>query len=92
MTIGIGRSTLASALVLSALTIAGPARAQPADLVLHNARIHTVDKDFSTAQAVAIRGERFVVVGDSATALKEAGPNTQVIDLGGRTVVVLRQT
>jgi predicted amidohydrolase YtcJ len=75
------------AALLGTLAFGSPARAQPADLILHNGKIATVDRDFSTAQAVAIRGERFVVVGDNAAALKEAGPNTQVIDLAGRTVV-----
>ncbi len=63
------------------------ALAQPADLVLRNARIHTVDQNSTIAQALAIRGGRFIVVGDDAAAMKEAGPSTQVIDLGGKTIV-----
>ena len=69
------------------LPAAGSAWAQPADLILHNGKIVTVDKDFTTTEALAVRGDRFVAVGDNATVLKEAGPNTQVIDLEGRTVV-----
>ena len=34
-----------------------------ADLVLHNGKIVTVDDQFSTAQAIAIKGERIVAVG-----------------------------
>jgi predicted amidohydrolase YtcJ len=63
------------------------ALAQSADTILRNGKIYTVDKAFGTAQAVAIRDGRFTAVGDEATVMKEAGPNTQVIDLGGRTVI-----
>jgi predicted amidohydrolase YtcJ len=66
---------------------ASAAFAQPADLILRNGRIVTVDARFSTAQAVAIRGGRFVAVGDDAAVAAQAGPSTQVVDLGGRTVV-----
>lgn len=87
MIFGVGLRAPAGALLLAALALAGSAAAQPADLILHNARIHTVDKAFSTARAVAIRGERIVAVGEEADVLKHAGPDTQRIDLGGRTMV-----
>jgi predicted amidohydrolase YtcJ len=78
-------SGLLAALLLSALL--GQASAQPADLILRNGTVHTVDAASRTAAAVAIRGDRFLAVGDDATVMKEAGPNTQVVDLGGRTVI-----
>ncbi|MGG5819752.1 amidohydrolase [Falsiroseomonas sp. HW251] len=64
---------------------AGLAQAQPAEMVLRNGRIHTVDAAFSTTDAVAIRGGRFVATGAAAEAM--AGPGTQVVDLGGRTAI-----
>ena len=57
-----------------------------ADLILHNGVVWTVDSKNTTAQAVAIRDGKFVVVGSNADALKLRGPNTQVIDLRGRFV------
>lgn len=60
---------------------------KPADIVLHNGKILTVDNNFSTAEAVAVTGQKIAAVGNSADILKLAGPNTQVIDLKGRTVV-----
>jgi predicted amidohydrolase YtcJ len=72
---------------LLAALMAAPALAQPADLILRNGRIVTVDAQFRTAQAVAIRGGRFVAVGDDAAAAALSGPSTQTVDLGGRTVV-----
>ncbi len=59
----------------------------PPDLILHNGKIVTVDKSFSTAQAVAIRGNKIAAVGTNQDVLQQAGPNTQKIDLEGRTVI-----
>jgi len=72
-------------LVLAAALLAAPAFAQPAETLLRNGRIHTVDAAFSTTTAVAIRGGRIAALGAAAEAL--AGPQTQVIDLGGRTAI-----
>lgn len=58
-----------------------------ADLILHNGRIHTVDRERPTASAVAVRDGRFVAVGDDATVMAQRGATTQVIDLRGRTVI-----
>jgi predicted amidohydrolase YtcJ len=70
-----------------AFTLATSALAQPADLVLRGGRVITVDKDWRVAQAVAIRDGRFLAVGDDAAIAPHIGPNTQVIELAGRTVV-----
>jgi len=72
-------------LVAALLLAAAPALAQPADLLLRNGRIYTVDAAFSTTDAVAIRDGRFVALGREAEAL--AGPATQVLDLGGRAAI-----
>jgi len=40
--------------------------AQPADFILKNAKVITVDANFSIAQAIAIAGERIVAVGEDA--------------------------
>jgi predicted amidohydrolase YtcJ len=57
------------------------------DLVLYNGKVVTVDGSFSIAQAVAIRGERFVAVGTNDAVRASAGPTTKQIDLRGRTVI-----
>lgn len=59
----------------------------PADLILRNGKIVTVDREFSIKRAVAIRGGRFVAVGGDRDVRVLAGPSTQVIDLDGRTVI-----
>jgi predicted amidohydrolase YtcJ len=74
-------------LTLLLTLLATPALAQPADLVLRGGNIITVDPDWHVAQAVAVRGGRFVVIGDDATVARYIGPNTQVVELNGKTVV-----
>ena len=59
----------------------------PAELILMNGKILTVDKDFSIQEAVAIAGGRFVAVGSDGEMRRWRGPHTRVIDLGGRTVI-----
>ncbi|HYR41731.1 MAG TPA: amidohydrolase [Terriglobia bacterium] len=61
---------------------------QPApDLILTNGKIITVDDQFSIAQALAIRGDHFVAVGNNQYINRLAGPNTRRIDLGGKAVI-----
>ncbi len=59
----------------------------PADVVLRNGKIITVDRDFSIRQAVAIRDGRFIEVGTDRDVRPLVGRSTHVIDLDGRTVI-----
>ena len=72
---------------LASLASAVAAAAQPADLILRGGRIITVDGAWRIAEAVAIRDGRFVAVGDNAAVAPLAGTGTQIVELGGRTVV-----
>lgn len=66
----------------------GAQQAPPAaDTILLNGKIITVDDRFTIAQAVAVRGDRFVAVGTNQEVARLAGPNTRRIDLRGRAVV-----
>ena len=62
-------------------------RQREADFVLHNGKVFTADPHRPWAEAVAIRGARLVAVGDDARVRALEGPDTVVIDLGGRVVV-----
>jgi len=55
-----------------------------ADFVFHNGPIYTVAGPALWADAVAVKGNTIVHVGDAAGAMAMAGPNTQVVDLKGR--------
>ena len=58
-----------------------------ADLILHNARIYTVDPAQLWAEAVVCTAGRIVAVGSRDELMDLAGPNTQFIDAGGRLVL-----
>ena len=73
-----------SAMLASAVSL----RAQEApDMILLNGKIVTVDDFFSIQEALAIRGERIMSVGSNDDIRRLAGPNTQTVDLAGRTVI-----
>ena len=56
----------------------------PADLVLINGGIYTVDSEHSWAQAAAVRDGVFVAIGTNKDIEPLLGPVTRVIDLDGR--------
>ncbi|MFZ4688774.1 MAG: amidohydrolase [Polymorphobacter sp.] len=75
---------------LGAAALAAPALAggqNDADLVVRNARVHTVDDRLPLVTGFAVRGGRFVAVGSDEDAMAFAGKRTQVIDARGMTVV-----
>lgn len=78
-----------SALAVVALVLAGCASMAPGppDLVLFNAKVHTVDDAQPSAEAVAIRGDRIVAVGSNASVRALAGSATRSIDLRGQMVL-----
>jgi predicted amidohydrolase YtcJ len=77
--------TLAGVLSITASQLS--AQTEPADLVLLNGRIVTVDADRPEAQAVAARGQWIVAVGDDDEIRGFIGPDTRVIDLAGRLAI-----
>jgi len=56
----------------------------PPDLILTNGQIKTDD---GWAEAFAISDGRITAIGDAATIAEQAGESTEVVDLGGRTVL-----
>jgi len=61
--------------------------AAPATLIITNAKVWTGDKKTPEAQAVAIRSDRIIAVGDNETALAHRTDATRIIDAQGRRVV-----
>lgn len=78
---------LASGLLSSALSLSVRAADGPADTVLLNGVVHTIDAQSRVAQGLAIRDGKIVFVGSSDEAKALAGPATKTIDLAGRTVM-----
>jgi len=60
---------------------------KPADAILLDAKIYTVDKKFPWAEALAIRESRIVAVGSAVEVNALRGPKTKVIDAQGRLVL-----
>lgn len=58
-----------------------------ADLIVHHAKVMTVDGKFSVAEAVAVTGNRITAVGTNAAVMKERTASTKVIDAKGRTIL-----
>ena len=77
------------ALALHARTTARAqqAPAEPADLVITNGKVVTVEDGAPEAQALAVRGSRIVAVGTTAAIKALVGPKTQVIDVKGQLVI-----
>ena len=77
-----------TARILLLVSIAvGVAHAQQPDLVLHNAKVVTVNESFDIAEAIAVKGDRIMAVGADAEVLELAGPDTTKLDLQGQTVL-----
>jgi hypothetical protein len=62
-------------------------RVDPADLVLHNGKIATVDTARPSAQALAVRGDTIVALGTDEEIGRYIGDKTQIIDLAGKLAV-----
>ncbi|HKT69244.1 MAG TPA: amidohydrolase [Terriglobales bacterium] len=78
-------------LLVCLLALNGCQRKNPssekADLVIRNARVYTVDAQQPWAQAVAVKGDRILWVGDEAGAAAQVGDATRVLDAGGKMVL-----
>ena len=78
---------IALAAGLAGAAVMVEAQQAPADIILTNGKIITVDAQFRIAQAVAVRGDRIVAVGTNQDIAALAGAGTRRIDLQGRSVV-----
>ncbi|MFT7286944.1 MAG: putative amidohydrolase YtcJ [Halieaceae bacterium] len=80
------RQLLAGALAAALAVCSVPAvlAEEPADRILHGGRVYTLNSLAPWAEAVAIRGDEIVYVGDDAGAERFAGADTQRTDLRGR--------
>ena len=82
-----------AALLTAAATLAaqaprgGTAVAPPADLVLTNGRIVTVEDGQPEAEAIAISKDKIQAIGSAADIKSMIGPSTQVIDLKGQLAI-----
>jgi predicted amidohydrolase YtcJ len=57
------------------------------DLIIVNGKILTVDKNFSVAEALAIKNDKFIAIGSNTEITKLAENSTKRLDLKGKTVI-----
>ncbi len=55
----------------------------PADMVIHNGKVVTVDDNVPEAEGIVINGDRIELVGSNEEVEAYIGPDTEVIDLDG---------
>ena len=80
----------AAAALLASAAVTGAALAQtaaPADTIIVNGKIVTLDAQSRIVQALAIRDGRIAAAGTNEEIRKAAGPSTRVVDAGGRAVI-----
>jgi predicted amidohydrolase YtcJ len=79
-------STLALIVIAQSAAQRGDAAA-PADLVILNGKAYPADGSNSFKEAIAVRGNRIVAVGDASDIGRLRGPKTEIIDAGGGAVL-----
>ena len=57
---------------------------EPADLVLRDGKIMTVEEAMPEAETLAVKGDEIIAVGSNDEIDAYIGPSTDVIDLGGQ--------
>ena len=77
--------TVAGGTALGGVAVEALAQGQPADLILFNGKIVTVDPAFSIRQAIVVKDGRVVAVGGNE--LRNRYSAAQTIDLRGRTLI-----
>ena len=82
--LGAGGLAFSHGCMFSPLLAAG---AGEADLLIHNARIYTVDERMPRASAMAIKGSQIMAVGDHDNLRGLAGKSTRLMDAGQKTIV-----
>ena len=58
-----------------------------ADIIIINAKVHTMNAAQPNAEALAIYGNRLAAVGNTNDIKRLAGPQTRIIDAGGKVVL-----
>lgn len=73
--------------LLCMMFLPGMLMAQDADLIITNARVATVDKNFTITEAMAIKDGKILATGSTEMVLKHKGSKTTIRDLAGKLVL-----
>ena len=83
---GLGIAAACATALLAVWGCSPNATGPAADMVFVNGKVFTADANGTVAQAFAIDDGKYVAVGTDAEIRNRIGPDTQVVDLGGRFV------
>lgn len=83
----IGGTGVALAGLVSAWPSLAKAASAAPDIIVFNAKVHTVDAAIPYAEAFAIKGDRFVAIGRNDEIKAYANAATRQVDAGGATIV-----
>src|SRR3954468_1749795 len=81
------RISIASCVVISAIARLALAAEGAPDLIVHHAKVVTVDPSFSVASAMSVKDGKIARVGTDEEVLATKDQHTRVLDLGGKTVL-----
>ncbi|MBA3769124.1 MAG: amidohydrolase family protein, partial [Blastocatellia bacterium] len=81
------KNLFTTALLLAALASVSLAQMPKADLVVTNANIRTMDAKRSIARSMAVMNGKIISIGTDADTKPLIGPQTRVINAGGKTVI-----
>ncbi len=87
---GLGRGTLVGIVLASAVALAAGCAGEPAvpaDLVLRNGVVVTVDATVPDGEAIAVLGDTILAVGSNREISRYIGSETEVIDLDGQLAI-----
>lgn len=81
------RGTFLIAALLGAVACSPPSGTSAGDLAFVNARVYTVDESRPWAEAVVVRDDTIIYVGDETGAAQHIGPDTVVRNVGGKLIL-----
>src|SRR3954469_2880752 len=84
---GVAATAVAASSAQSQGALPATVATRPADLILKNANVITIDARSSVAEAIAIAGDKILAVGPDASMAAHTAPGTRVLDLNKRTVM-----
>ncbi|PZR20568.1 MAG: amidohydrolase [Flavobacterium psychrophilum] len=79
--------TITKILTFLTLFITVQTFAQKADLIVHNAKVHTLDKSNTITEAIAVSNGKIIKTGKNTDILKLKSKSTTVIDAKGKVIV-----
>lgn len=79
--------SIAALAALGALLPGAILAQEVADRIWTGGSVVTIDSDNTVAEGIAVKGRQIIAVGSRDTVMQHAGPETEVVDLAGKTLI-----